>query len=167
MGFDDAVLKEKRFPTSEDLDKVSKEVPICIVHISGHFCVMNSKGLEMKKKNASTKDPVGGIIRRMTGTKEPNGVLEELAAIPVYFTIVNPSDPNLVDYYLDKAQPISPIKSAIIKGLHVTSHTDAPVAFPNLMMILWTTVNRISRSGTIIGASERLTPYEALKCITI
>lgn len=67
----------------------------------------------------------------------------------------------------DKAMQISPIKSALNKGLRVTSHTDAPVAFPNLMMILWTTVNRVSRSGTVMGEAERLTPYEALKSITI
>ena len=62
---------------------------------------------------------------------------------------------------------ISPIRTALNKGLHVTSHTDAPVAFPNLAMILWTTVNRVSRSGAVIGAEEKLTAYEALKSITI
>jgi len=67
----------------------------------------------------------------------------------------------------DKAQQISPINSALKKGIRVTSHTDAPVAMPNLMMIMWTTVNRVSRSGTIIGPNERLTPYQALKSITI
>ena len=29
-----------------------------------------------------------------------------------------------------------------------------------------TATNRVSRSGKIIGKNERLTPYEALKCIT-
>ena len=48
-----------------------------------------------------------------------------------------------------------------------TSHTDAPVAFPNLMMVMWATVNRVSRRGALIGPDERLTPYEALKTITI
>ena len=67
----------------------------------------------------------------------------------------------------DLGNKISPIKSALNKGLHVTSHTDAPVAFPNLMMIMWTTVNRVSRTGVVIGADERLTPYEALQSITI
>jgi hypothetical protein len=67
----------------------------------------------------------------------------------------------------EKAQQISPIKSALNQGLHVTSHTDAPVAFPNLMMILWTTVNRVSRTGKLIGGEERLTPYQALQSITI
>jgi predicted amidohydrolase YtcJ len=67
----------------------------------------------------------------------------------------------------EAAQRISPIRSALNKGLRVNSHTDAPVAFPNMMMILWTTVNRVSRSGAVMGPEERLTPYEALKCITI
>ena len=52
-------------------------------------------------------------------------------------------------------------------GMMPTSHTDAPVAFPNLMMVMWATVNRVSRSGAVIGPDERLTPYEALKTITI
>ena len=35
------------------------------------------------------------------------------------------------------------------------------------MMILWNAVYRVSRSSAIIGAGERLTPYEALQSITI
>jgi hypothetical protein len=367
LGFDDAILAENRFPTKEDLDQVSTEIPICIIHISGHFAVMNSKGLEMSKVTSASVDPPGGIIRRIKGSDEPNGVLEELAAIPLFFPIIGPSDPELAFYYLDKSQElaasygyttaqegramtnhelmasyaeqdkfyldvvsyidysfpqymdskwnsreysnryrigglkmtldgspqgrtawrtepylippdgqkegylgypaiaddnevkrivalafennwqllthangdaamdqliramrpainqygnedrrnvlihgqyvrmdqldslaemdiiaslfpmhtfywgdwhkqiigeekgnkISPIRSALNRGMKVTSHTDAPVAFPNLMMILWTTVNRVSRSGAIIGEDERLTPYEALKSITI
>ncbi|HEX5638961.1 MAG TPA: amidohydrolase family protein, partial [Burkholderiaceae bacterium] len=65
------------------------------------------------------------------------------------------------------AQQISPIKTALNKGLKVTSHTDAPVALPNLMQVMWATVNRTSRSGKVMGADERLTPLEALKSITI
>jgi hypothetical protein len=47
-----------------------------------------------------------------------------------------------------------------------TSHTDAPVALPNLMQVMWATVNRTSRSGKVMGPDERLTPVEALKAIT-
>ncbi len=65
------------------------------------------------------------------------------------------------------AQQISPIKTALNKGLMVTSHTDAPVALPNLMQVMWATVNRVSRSGKVMGADERLTPIEALKAITL
>ena len=38
-GFDDSVLEEKRFPTKHDLDQVTTEFPIMIIHISGHFAV--------------------------------------------------------------------------------------------------------------------------------
>ncbi len=62
---------------------------------------------------------------------------------------------------------ISPVKTALNKGLNVTIHTDAPVALPNLMRVVWTAVNRNSRSGAVIGETERLTPYEALQAITI
>lgn len=367
LGYDDAALKENRHPTAEDLDQVSKDVPVMAIHISGHFSAVNSKALEMLGINAKTPDPSGGVIRRKQGSKDPNGVLEELASIPHMLKVISPTDPVLADMYLDagqkmaasfgyttanegramtnheqmadyakrgkmyidvnswvdylfpqymrsewysktyknhyriaglkltldgspqgrtawrtmpyllppdgqkkgykgypalpkdedvqkvvdsafannwqlkahcngdaaadqlframnkavakygnndrrnilihgqlirmdqldslkkydmvaslfpmhtfywgdwykkiigpeKAQQISPIKSALKKGLRVTSHTDAPVALPNLMMIMWTTVNRVSRSGTVMGPTERLTPYEALKSITI
>jgi predicted amidohydrolase YtcJ len=61
---------------------------------------------------------------------------------------------------------ISPVKTALNKGVKITIHTDAPVALPNLMRVVWTAVNRTSRSGAIIGENERLTPYEALKALT-
>ncbi len=67
----------------------------------------------------------------------------------------------------EKAAQISPMRSILNTGLHATSHTDAPVALPNLMQVVWATVNRISRSGAIIGADECVTPHEAMKMITI
>lgn len=74
MGFDDSVLEENRFPTKEDLDKVSTEYPVMVIHISGHFAVVNSKGLEVLDITSASNDPDGGIIRRIAGTNEPNGV---------------------------------------------------------------------------------------------
>jgi hypothetical protein len=61
---------------------------------------------------------------------------------------------------------ISPTRTALNKGLRLTIHTDAPVALPNLMRMVGITVERKSRSGKVIGADEKLTPYEALKGIT-
>jgi len=51
--------------------------------------------------------------------------------------------------------------------MHPTSHTDAPVALPNLMQVMSATVNRVSRSGKVMGPDERTTPLEALKAITL
>ena len=67
----------------------------------------------------------------------------------------------------ETAAGISPMRSILNTGLHATSHTDAPVALPNLMQVVWATVNRTSRSGTVIGPDERVTPLEAMKMITL
>ena len=103
MGFDDSVLEDKRFPTRHDLDQVSKEFPIMIIHISGHFAVVNSKGLEILNINAETQNPEGGIIRREKGD-EPNGVLEELAAIPHYVKALNPATKEAGDVFFEAGQ---------------------------------------------------------------
>ena len=103
IGFDDSVLEEKRFPTKHDLDQVSTEVPIIIIHISGHFAVVNTKGLEMLGIDASTEDPEGGVIRRENG-KEPNGVLEELAAIPYMLKVLQPSSKEAADLFFEAGQ---------------------------------------------------------------
>lgn len=106
MGFDDSVLEEKRFPTKHDLDQVSTEFPIMIVHISGHFAVVNSKALELLKINSTTKNPEGGIIRRENGT-EPNGVLEELAAIPYMLKVLNPTSKKAADQFFEAGQEMA------------------------------------------------------------
>ncbi|KPF69125.1 amidohydrolase [beta proteobacterium AAP99] len=79
FGYDDAQLKEQRHPTRDDLDAVSKDVPILAVHQSGHLCALNSKALEAVAYTSATKDPAGGVIRRRDNSQEPNGVLEETA----------------------------------------------------------------------------------------
>jgi len=76
MGYDDTMIAEGRHPTRHDLDKVSSEHPILLLHISGHFATMNSAAIEKAGLTAATEDPSGGVIRREAGG-EPDGVLEE------------------------------------------------------------------------------------------
>lgn len=79
MSYDDSLLAEQRHPTRYDLDQISTEVPIVIVHVSFHLAVVNSKALEVLGIDATTADPDGGKIVRVSGSDEPNGVLEETA----------------------------------------------------------------------------------------
>ena len=79
FGYDDSQLTEQRHPTRDDLDKVSKDLPVIIIHQSGHLGVANSKALDIAAVTAETKDPKGGAFRRKEGSQEPNGVLEEYA----------------------------------------------------------------------------------------
>lgn len=94
FGYDDAQLKEQRHPTRDDLDKVSTELPVVIVHQSGHLGVMNSKALEILGLNAGTKSPPGGVIRRKQGTQEPDGVLEENAFFAQLFGLMSKLSPD-------------------------------------------------------------------------
>lgn len=368
IGYDDSIMAERRHPTRDDLDRVSTDLPVMAGHISGHFAAVNSKGLEILGLDSSTPDPEGGVIRRRPGSQVPNGVLEELAAIPFMMEAFAPKtlenshyfmrrglemamsfgyttaqegrafaashdalaeyagsvgfpidvvsyidysdtsplktewnrleyvngyrvggmkvtldgspqgrtawrtkpylippegqDENYLGYpaipgddtvigLLDAAYQndwqvlmhangdaaidqmllavgtahekfgsgdrrhtlihgqyvredqlhrmaelemtaslfpmhtyywgdwhseiigeelgykISPTRTALDLGLPLTSHSDAPVALPNLMQVVWATVNRVSRSGKVIGPGERLTPLEAMKSITL
>jgi predicted amidohydrolase YtcJ len=105
-GFDDSVMEEKRFPTKHDLDKVTTEFPLMIIHISGHFAVVNTKGLELLNITSETKNPEGGLIRRENGN-EPNGVLEELAAIPFYGRVLTPKSAEAAETFFKAGQDMA------------------------------------------------------------
>ncbi|MEJ6520668.1 amidohydrolase family protein [Shewanella bicestrii] len=79
FGYDDSQLAEQRHPTRQELDQVSKDIPVLIIHQSGHLATLNSKGLALAGFNSDSKDPEGGKIRREADGKTPNGVLEETA----------------------------------------------------------------------------------------
>ncbi|NBC23947.1 MAG: amidohydrolase family protein [Gammaproteobacteria bacterium] len=79
FGYDDSQLIEQRHPTRQELDAVSSEYPVLIIHQSGHLGVANTKALELAGVTAETKDPEGGVFRREAGSNQPNGVLEEYA----------------------------------------------------------------------------------------
>jgi Predicted metal-dependent hydrolase with the TIM-barrel fold len=79
FGYDDSQLAEQRHPTRDELDQVSTEYPVLIIHQSGHLAVANSKALALAGIDASTENPKGGVFRREEGSSEPNGVCEEYA----------------------------------------------------------------------------------------
>lgn len=82
FGYDNAQLTELRHPTRDDLDAVSKDLPVVIIHQSGHLGVANSRALEIAGITAASEAPPGGVIQR-DETGEPNGVLEEYAFFAV------------------------------------------------------------------------------------
>jgi predicted amidohydrolase YtcJ len=83
MGYDESQLAEKRHPTRKDLDRVSADVPVIAIHISGHLAVVNTRALGRLGISKATLDPAGGAIQRDT-TGEPTGLLEENAFFSVY-----------------------------------------------------------------------------------
>ena len=76
---DDSKLAEKRHPNRWDLDEASREHPVIISTVGGHFSVANSLAFEMAGVTKDTPDPEGGKFDRDPETGEPTGGLHEAA----------------------------------------------------------------------------------------
>jgi predicted amidohydrolase YtcJ len=66
-----------------------------------------------------------------------------------------------------RADFISPQATAWAIGLRPTAHNDAPVVPPDVMRLIWSSVNRRTQSGDILGPLERISVYQALQQVTI
>jgi predicted amidohydrolase YtcJ len=67
----------------------------------------------------------------------------------------------------ERAKRISPLKSALKRGIRFTLHSDCPVTPVSPLFCVFTAVNRITRNGEVLGAEFRLAPEEALRSVTI
>lgn len=103
-GYDDSLLAERRHPDRFDLDRVSTEHPIIAWHVSGHLMVCNSMCLEIAGYSAETENPEGGVIRRVAGSNEPDGILEETAVYKIYFELLPVHDVSSRLDLLEEAQ---------------------------------------------------------------
>jgi predicted amidohydrolase YtcJ len=67
----------------------------------------------------------------------------------------------------ERAERISPARSALRRGMLFSQHHDAPVANPNAIRILSSVVTRRTRSGDILGAGQCIPVDAALKSLTL
>lgn len=106
-GYDHAMLEEGRHPTRHDLDKISTDKPIMLIHFSAHQVVANTKLLEIAGISAETENPDGGVIQREEDGKTPNGILEEYASkivmIPALLSIGYPDAEALPENFVPAA----------------------------------------------------------------
>ncbi|NNK77313.1 MAG: amidohydrolase family protein, partial [Litoreibacter sp.] len=66
-----------------------------------------------------------------------------------------------------RAHFLSPMKTAADLGIHFTNHNDYIVTPMDQLLTVWSAVNRVSRSGQVIGAQQRITAEQALRAITL
>ena len=72
-----------------------------------------------------------------------------------------------VIYGPERTARLNPARSAIDHGISTTIHHDAPIHPADQLLLIWTTVNRVTRSGKVIGPEQRISVMEALKASTI
>jgi len=90
-GYDQDYLQEKRHPTAADLDVAFPTNPVILKHTSGHMLVANTAALHKAGVTAATKDPVGGTFIRKKGSKEPEGLAQEMAQYAFVSMLMAPS----------------------------------------------------------------------------
>lgn len=76
-------------------------------------------------------------------------------------------DIHLVNFGKNRASCISPAGSAIEKGVTYTFHQDTPVLPPNMLESVQCAVCRTTQNGVLLGGEERISPFNALKGVTI
>ena len=79
-GYDDTLLAEGRHPNRDDLDAVSRIVPVVVSHVSGHFVVANSRALELAAIRDDRADPEDGRFVR-DGDGRLTGLMWEMGAV--------------------------------------------------------------------------------------
>ena len=93
---------------------------------------------------------------------------KQLGLLPSFFSnhVYYWGDVHLANLGAKRAGYISPLASALARGIKASNHTDATVTPTDPMFLLWTSVNRLTRSNQVLGESERITPYQGLVALT-
>jgi predicted amidohydrolase YtcJ len=78
FGMDFTRFAEGRHPTRWDLDEVTREHPVVILHVSGHYALVNSRALRDQGITDDVADPAGGSFER-DARGRPTGLLLDSA----------------------------------------------------------------------------------------
>lgn len=92
----------------------------------------------------------------------------ELGILPSYFTnhVFFWGDVHTANLGAERAAFISPMRSAMAKGLVVSNHTDFSVTPLDPLLVIWSSMARTTRTGATLGEDERLDGYAALQAVT-
>ena len=142
-----------------------------LAHVNGDAAIdqfLQAVRAAEKEYGMADRRPVA--IHAQTAREDQVASFKELGIIPSFF-------PMHTFYWgdwhrdsvlgLERAQNISPIGWALQRNIIFTSHHDAPVAMPDAMRVISSTVNRVTRSGQVLGPEHRTTPLIAVKAHTL
>lgn len=109
------------------------------------------------------------MIHCQTVREDQLDEMKRLDMIPSFFIghVYYWGEVHLKNLGQKRAERISPVKSALERGLMVNLHQDTPVTKPDMLHSVWCAVNRLTRSGRVLGEAQRVSVYEALKAVTL
>lgn len=91
-GWDEGKLAERRYVTAADLDAISPNNPVWLLHTTGHYGVANSLALKLAHITSATPDPTAGTVDR-DPRGNPTGVLKEESAMEPVTRLIPPTTP--------------------------------------------------------------------------
>lgn len=119
------------------------------------------------KYDTSDRRPVA--IHAQTARLDQIKRMKEIGVVPSFFAA---HSYFWGDYHREsvlgewRAANISPMGWANEVDLPFTIHMDAPVLFPDMLTSMWTAVNRVTRSGFVLGEEHKISAYQALETVT-
>ena len=124
-GYDQDLIEEKRHIIKTDIDTAFPNHKVLIIHVSMHGAVLNTKALAWAEIDANTETPAGGIIARLPNSNEPAGLIMEMAYIPVFGKLPQPSETEMLEL-MAKAQEeyTSNGYTQAVEGFTHTKHID-------------------------------------------
>ncbi len=158
IGLDDLVAKHQR---------AGRQLAI---HANGDRTIESClKALEKADQRYPDKDLRHMIIHCQLATRDHIDRMKKVGVIPSYFI-------NHVYYWGDRhlstflgperAERLSSLNSSLKAGLMFTLHSDLPVTPVAPLFAMHCAVNRTTKNGQVLGASERISPLAAIRAYT-
>lgn len=153
--YDDAKMAEGRVLTRWDLDEISRDNPIMVLHVAGHWGVVNSKALELGGIAEASEAPPGGKFGR-DGSGRLNGILFETAI----FDYAYPQATRLAQTIAPASTPEDRLRGLqlAMRAFHaagITSVTDAMIGPDDVILL-----QEAQRQGVLTMRVNMLLHYE-------
>ncbi|MGH7859054.1 MAG: amidohydrolase, partial [Candidatus Binatia bacterium] len=115
-------------------------------------------------------DPRLVVVHAQTARDDQLEAMKALGATPSFFVLHTYywGDRHR-DVFLgpDRAERISPTRSAAALGLRFSLHNDTPVVPMDPLLSVWAAVNRRTTGGRRLGDTQRIEVLQALRAVTI
>ena len=143
-------------------------IPI-LVHANGDAAIeLMVDGIDEAISDGAIGDHRSVIIHAQLIREDQLDRVKELGIVPSFYA-AHPyfwGDWHRQSFGDDRASFISPLKAAINRQIPFTIHNDSPIVPPDIMRLVSISVNRLTRSGHILGPEQRATVEEALYAVT-
>jgi predicted amidohydrolase YtcJ len=96
-GWNQNRFKEKRMPTTVDLDMATPNNPVILYHETAMICTANTKALEIAGLSKQTPMPKGGVIQKNPTTGDLTGIFLDSATNLIWQAVPEPTASELLE----------------------------------------------------------------------